>query len=66
VDVALEYRVRGVAGTLNTRRRMDLRNRDGAWRVVRVRGRERPPWEAGRFVRARSEHFVMLLPQGVP
>ena len=66
VQVALEYRIRGVRGTFGSRRRMDLRRRGGRWLVTRVRGRERPPWEAGRFVLLRSEHFVVLAPPGVP
>jgi hypothetical protein len=66
VDVALRYAIRGVSGTFEARSRMDVRYVGGQWRVVSVRGRERPPWEVGRFVRLRSRHFVVLAPPEVP
>lgn len=65
-DVALQYAIRGVAGRIEVRRKLQLRRRGERWRVTDVRGRERPPWEVGEFERRRTEHFVVLSPPDIP
>jgi hypothetical protein len=65
--VSVRYSLRGVPGSFESRGRVQARRTSRGWRIAEVGGgRERPPWEVGRFVRLRSPHFVILAPPDVP
>jgi hypothetical protein len=61
------YRVAGVPGNLFSLRRVYLARRDRrGWRIAGERtGRERQPWEVGRFRLRRSRHFAILAPRAI-
>jgi hypothetical protein len=60
------YGVRGVRGRFVTARKIRARRTGAGWRVVSESSpRERHPWELGRVQARRSQHFVVLGPQGL-
>ena len=64
--VRVAYRVRGIAGRFTTQRPLQLRRRDGRWRITDEGGRRRrQPWEIDRYDRRRTEHFVLFVPRGL-
>jgi hypothetical protein len=65
--VRSSYGIRGIAGTFSAGRRVVAVRRRAGWRVrAETSRRERHPWEVGRYAAARSRHFTILLPAGIP
>jgi hypothetical protein len=67
VRVRLTYRVLGVPGSFGASRRLNARRgADGRWRIGGPVGtRDRAPWEADRYRRLATGHFVVWFPRGV-
>jgi len=67
MDIRSLYRVRGISGRYAGARRLVAVKTARGWRVAsETSRRERHPWELGRLVRRRTEHFVILAPPDVP
>lgn len=65
--VRSSYRIRGIAGTFSAARRVVAVRRGAGWRVrAETSRRERHPWEVGRYALARSRHFTIVVPAGLP
>jgi hypothetical protein len=66
VTARLSYRVRGVRGGFGGTRVLRARRTASGWRIAgRVGKRDRAPWEADDYVRTRSRHFVIWMPEGL-